>query len=154
MKKALIVSFVLLSGCATAPPADDATAIDNLLSRWQAALRKGDARAVAALVTEDAELWSASALPITGRDAVRQRYSEFFSQYSLNQRFTLEERVIGRDHALLRGIELNQITVKANNSPLQVEQRAMTVLRRDRTGRWRIARVMTNFPSQMTAVTQ
>jgi uncharacterized protein (TIGR02246 family) len=154
VKKALILSLVLVSGCATAPPADDSAAINDLLTRWQTALRKGDARAVANLVTEDAEFWSASAAPIIGRAAVRQRYADFFGQYSLDQRFNVTERVIGGDHAILRGIEVNSLTVKANNSPLQVEQRAMTVLRRDRDGRWRIARGMTNFTSQTTAVTQ
>lgn len=107
---------------------------------------------MANLVTEDAEFWSASANPIIGRDAVRQRYSDFFGQYSLDQQFNVTERIIGRDHAILRGIEVNKLIVKATNSPLQVEQRAMTVLRRDR-GRWRIARGMTNFTSQ-TAVSQ
>jgi uncharacterized protein (TIGR02246 family) len=145
VKKLLILSLVLLSGCATAPPADDSTAVNNLLNRWSAALKKGDARAVASMVTEDAEFWSAGAPPLIGREAVKKRFEEFFAQYVLVQEFEEVDRTTGRDHIIVRGIEHNFLTAKATNEKLETAQRAMSIIRRDRDGRWRFARGMTNF---------
>lgn len=118
--------------------------IDATFSEWEAAGRRGDAEAMAALVTEDAEFWSAGRPAMRGREAVIAAFVVAFAQYDVEQRWERVERIVAGDWAFERGIEHNVVTKRSDGTRIEVTQRAFSVLHREADGRWRFARGMTN----------
>src|SRR5215813_12218207 len=118
--------------------------IDRTLAEWAAALAKGDLALVCSLVTEDAEFWTHGAAPLVGRRAVESALRPLLEAYRFSQRFDEQERCLGPDWCLLRGVEHNTLEPRKGGPPREVKQRAFSMLRRERDGRWRFARGMTN----------
>jgi uncharacterized protein (TIGR02246 family) len=121
------------------------SSIDDALRLWKEALASSDATQVAALVTGDAEFWSHGSPAVTGKPAVEALFAKFFDQYAFEQEFEEIERIVSGDVALVRGTETNVLRPRAGGSAVTIAQRAFTVLRRDRDGRWLFARGMTNL---------
>jgi uncharacterized protein (TIGR02246 family) len=128
------------------PPIEDASAneIDRTLTEWAAAVEDGDAQALVALVSEDAEFWTHGAAPMTGREELENAFVAFFNQYDAVQRFQESERTVAGDIAFLRGEEVNILTPKTGGEVFEYRQRAFSVMRRGDDGRWRFWRGMTN----------
>ena len=122
-------------------------AIERLFRDWADAGRRGDAQALAQLVTEDAEFWSHGAAPLKGRDEVVSRMTTFFESYEIDQGFERQEIVISGDLAFVRGMEVNRITPRDGAPALEIRQRAFSILFRGPDG-WRFARGMTNRPPE------
>lgn len=123
-------------------------AIDTLFREWAEAGRRGDARAMAHLVTEDAEFWSQAAPPLKGRDEVVTRMTAFFETYEIDQGFERQELVISGDLAFVRGMEINRVTPRDGAPALEIRQRAFSVLFREPDGTWKFARGMTHKPPE------
>ncbi|HBL29208.1 MAG TPA: hypothetical protein DD490_20450 [Acidobacteria bacterium] len=128
----------------------DLEAIDKLFLDWTEAGRRQDAGALAQMVTEDGEFWAHEAPPLRGREALVVRMTEFYETYDIDQSFEREEIVISGDLAFVRGIEVNRVTVRddADAPPLEIRQRAFSVLFRGADGAWRFARGMTHKPPE------
>lgn len=123
-------------------------AIEQLFRDWMEAGRRGDAQALAQMVTEDAEFWSHGAAPIRGRDDLISRMTGFFAAYELDQGFERQEMVLSGDLAFVRGMELNRVVPRDGSPPMEIRQRAFSVLFRGPDGVWRFARGMTNRPPE------
>lgn len=123
---------------------DNDVEIDRLFAEWKAAGRRGDAEAMAAMVTEDAEFWSHGMPTMRGRDTVRQSFLAAMATYDIEQEWESLERFHGEGWVLDRGIERNAVTRKADGVRTEVIQRGFTLLRRDPDGQWRFARGITN----------
>lgn len=119
-------------------------AIDQLFREWAEAGRRGDARAMAQMVTEDAEFWSHGAAPLKGRDEVVARMTTFFEGYEIDQGFERQEIVLSGDLAFVRGMEINRVVPRDGAPVLEIRQRAFSILFREPEGPWRFARGMTN----------
>lgn len=119
-------------------------AIEKLFRDWADAGRRGDAQAMAQMVTEDAEFWTHGAPPLKGRGEVVPRMASFFESYEIDQGFERQEIVISGDLAFIRGMEINRITPRDGAPPMEIRQRAFSVLFREADGNWRFARGMTN----------
>ena len=125
----------------------DEEAIGDLFRDWAAAGRRGDAAALATLVTEDFELWTQGAAAVRGREAVHATLAAFFERFELDQGFEREELLLDGGLAVVRGVEVNRVTPRhglPSRAPLEIRQRAFSVLRREADGAWRFARGMTN----------
>jgi uncharacterized protein (TIGR02246 family) len=118
--------------------------IDLTFAEWKAAGRRGDAEAMAALVTEDGEFWSHGRPALKGREAVRQAFLAAVAEYDIEQEWESVERIIAGDWALDRGIERNVVIKKSDGTRIEVTQRGFSVLRKESDGWWRFARGMTN----------
>jgi uncharacterized protein (TIGR02246 family) len=118
--------------------------IDQTLAEWASALADGDIVRISGLVTEDAEFWTQGAAPLTGRGAVAAAVAPILAAYKFSQRFDVHERCLGLDWVLLRGTEINTVEPRNGGPSAEIRQRAFSVLRRERDGRWRFARGMTN----------
>jgi uncharacterized protein (TIGR02246 family) len=118
-------------------------AIEKLFQDWAEAGRRGDARALAQLVAEDAEFWSHGAPTLKGRDEVVSRMTTFFAAYEIDQGFERQEMVISGDLAFVRGMEINRVTPRDGAAVMEIRQRAFSVLFRGPDG-WKFARGMTN----------
>jgi uncharacterized protein (TIGR02246 family) len=123
-------------------------AIERLFQEWAEAGKRGDAEAMAEMVTEDAEFWSQGVAPLLGRESVRTRMAPFFETYEIDQGFERQEMVVSGDLAFVRGMEVNRVTPRDGAPPLEIRQRAFSVLFRGTDGRWRFARGMTNKPPE------
>ena len=118
--------------------------IDVTLRQWASALAEGDLPLLASLVTEDAEFWTHGAASLVGRDALVEAFRPFLEEHTLRQSFEVQERCLGHDWALLRGVETNVLEPRNGGEERVVRQRAFSMLRREGDGRWRFARGMTN----------
>ncbi len=123
-------------------------AIEKLFYDWAEAGRRGDAHAMAHMVTEDAEFWSHGAAPLKGRDEVVSRMATFFEGYEIDQGFERQEIVISGDLAFVRGMEINRVTPRDGAPSMEIRQRALSILFREPDGAWRFARGMTNKPPE------
>ena len=128
MRCALLLLFLLRPAAHTP---------DQLFADWAAAMSRGDADALASMVTEDAEFWSHDRPPLIGRDAVAAAFREVFATYKVEQRWERVERIATPDLIVERGIEVNTV------GGTTYRARAFTVLRRGSDGRWRFARGIT-----------
>lgn len=123
-------------------------AIESLFQAWAEAGRRGDAPALAQLVTADAEFWTHGAAPLNGRDEVVSRMTTFFESYEIEQGFERQEIVISGNLAFVRGMEVNRVTPRDGAPVLEIRQRAFSVLFREPDGAWKFARGMTNKPPE------
>ena len=122
--------------------------IDKLFRDWAEAGRRGDAHAMAQMVTEDAEFWTHGAAPLKGREEVVSRMSTFFESYEIDQGFERQELVVSGDLAFVRGMEINRVTPRDGTPTMEIRQRALSVLFRGSDGAWKFARGMTNRPPE------
>ena len=120
-------------------------AIEQLFRDWADAGRRGDAHAMAQMVTEDAEFWTHGAPPLKGRGEVVSRMTSFFESYEIDQGFERQEIVISGDLAFVRGMEINRVTPRDGAPAMEIRQRALSILFREPDG-WKFARGMTNKP--------
>jgi ketosteroid isomerase-like protein len=66
------------------------------------------------------------------------------ARFDVVQRFDAVETVICGEWAFERGVERMTVTPIGGGTPRSASQRALLILRRDASGRWRYARGMTN----------
>ena len=118
----------------------EAEKIDRLFHEWAEAVHRGDANALADLMTEDAEFWSQGTAPLKGREETIARMAAFFQGYGLHQVFERTEIVVSGDLAFVRGMEVNHIIPHDGAPPMEVRQRAFSILFRGPDGAWRFAR--------------
>lgn len=123
-------------------------AIEKLFRDWAEAGRRGDAHAMAEMVTEDAEFWSHGAAPLQGREAVAPRMAAFFQSYEIDQDFERQELVVAGGLAFVRGMEINRVKPRDGTPQMEIRQRAFSILFRGEDGVWRFARGMTNKPAE------
>ncbi len=123
-------------------------AIERLFRDWAEAGRRGDAQAMAQMVTEDAEFWTHGAAALKGREEVVTRMAAFFESYAIDQGFERQEVVISGDLAFVRGMEVNRVTPRDDAPAMEIRQRAFSVLFRGPDGAWLFARGMTNKPPE------
>ena len=118
--------------------------IDALRDAWVAAVRAGNAAALADLVTADYEVWTHGAPAMRGPDVVVAAMGAALARHSVDQAFEAVETVVSGEWAFQRGIERIEATPRDGSAPLTATQRAFLILHRGRDGRWRYARGMTN----------
>src|SRR5262245_50033613 len=97
--------------------------IDRTLAEWAAALAQGDLDLIAGLVTEDAEFWTHGTAPLVGRRAVQGALKRVLEGYRFSQSFHEEERCLGPDWSLLRGVEYNTLEPREGGPQRHVRQR-------------------------------
>jgi uncharacterized protein (TIGR02246 family) len=118
--------------------------IDDLFAAWKDAVKRDDVDTIVSLMTEDAEFWSHDTPAMKGRESSRQVMASFLANFSLEQEFDEVERIVEGGWAFVRGVEHNVVTPRAGGAPIEVKQRAFSIIRLDADGSWRFARGMTN----------
>ena len=118
--------------------------IEALREAWVAAVRTGNAAALADLVTADYEAWTHGAPAMRGPEIVVAVMSVALARHSVEQAFEAMETVVSGDWAFQRGIERIRATPRDGGAPVTATQRALLILHRGGDGRWRYARGMTN----------
>ncbi len=121
-------------------------AVGRLLARWAGAVAVGNLDRIADLVAPDGEFWSPGAAPLVGRKAVRAAFAGILERYRFEQYFECAEIVVRDDLAFVRGIEHNRLHPRDGGAPIEKQQRAFSILRREADGEWRFWRGMTHLP--------
>lgn len=128
------------------PQPDDKQAIRKLTEDWLAAIRTKDIARLTNMVTEDAVFLPPGLPPIRGKRAVEAMYNSFFPQFtSIEQTVAIEEVTVAGDWAFAWGTERLELVPKAAGaSPIQMEGKGMSILRRQPDGSWKFARGINN----------
>jgi uncharacterized protein (TIGR02246 family) len=134
-------------GVAAAPDSVERAKAEIAAARdaFWAAHAKGDAKALAGLLTEDARLLAPGMEDVSGRQAIEAAAAQMFQSLTVED-FTIEssELAVHGDSA----VELSTYseTLRPKDGPAaSVKGRYLIVWRRDRTGRWKVHRNMFNF---------
>jgi uncharacterized protein (TIGR02246 family) len=125
--------------------------IAELHARWARAIERGDAAALADLVTEDYEVWANGTPALTGRAAVTDAMRGALARYDVAPAFDSLELIVAGDWAFERGIEQMRVAPRTGGDAQTRTQRALLLMRRDEDGRWRYARGMRNAPPDVPA---
>jgi uncharacterized protein (TIGR02246 family) len=134
------------SGAAHLARSQDETAIKQVAESFKRAFNAGDAKAVAALYTEDAEIIDELEEKIQGRPSIQQFYSAIFEERKgATIEISFESlRFLGPD----AGHETGQTRLKpAGGEPATV--RDYTVLYVKQGGRWLYSSVREEFPDKL-----
>ena len=116
---------------------DDERRIRDLVQTWMTASKAGDIAAVLALMTEDVVFMTPGRPPFGKRQFAAD--SEKMKNVALDGRAEIQELEIVGDRAYLRNHI--QITVTAPGAPpKRLSGYAMTILRKEADGQWRLAR--------------
>ncbi|HEY7441927.1 MAG TPA: SgcJ/EcaC family oxidoreductase [Vicinamibacterales bacterium] len=128
-----------------AEPNVDRTTIQGLMIRWAAAIRAKDATALAAMVTEDAVFLPPGFPPIRGKHSIEVMYKTFFPQFSrVELNSEVEELEVAGDWAFVWGSETMVLVPQSGGSPIEMQGRGMSILKRQLDGSWKIARGINN----------
>ena len=122
--------------------------IYHLLHAWRSAIKDSNAKKVASLVTEAAEFWPNGASPLKGRAALEEAFRPFLAEYKFSQDYECYELTIRGDIAFIRGLERNTKIPRKGGDTITTRQRAFSVIRQSKDGRWLFSRGMTNLPAK------
>jgi uncharacterized protein (TIGR02246 family) len=132
-----------------APESADEAAVRKTAEEFAKAFNKGDAKAMAALFTKDAEYDGPDDEPIRGRDALEKAYADFFKK---NPKATIDVkiesiRLIGHHTAVEEGSLL--LRLPGDKEPAESEYSVLHVKEDDG---WRMATVREWVPDPATLV--
>lgn len=123
----------------------DRQAIQQLMADWTAAVRAKDVSTLTTMVTEDAVFLPPGFPPIRGKQAVERMYTGFFPQFSsVEQTAVVEELEVAGDWAFAWGSEHMILVPQTGGSPIHLQGKGMSILKRQSDGSWKIARGITN----------
>jgi uncharacterized protein (TIGR02246 family) len=144
----LFVVLLTVLGCATRQGSDQRRSeIEEARSAFWEAHGRGDARALAALVTEDAILMAPGMPDIRGRGAIRNTAEQMFAALSISD-FKIERSEIEvlRDTAY-EVTSYSETLRPTGGKPDSVQGRYLIVWKRGRDGVWRVHRNLFNMAS-------
>ena len=145
-----LVIVTLIAGCAPAPlashPASPAErqAITDANARIVAAIRKGDAAAIANEFAPDATLLPAGMPAVPGRDSIQKLFGALLSAAGITDAsITTQDVVVSGDVAIEVGA--NSITItKAGAAQITAAGKYVVVWKRQADGTWKIQRDISN----------
>jgi len=123
--------------------------IYQLFKSWRNAIKESDPKKIASLVTKDAEFWSNGAPPLKGRLALENAFRPFLAKFIFSQEYECYELIVRGDIAFIRGLEHNKKIPREGGPPIITKQRAFSVIRQTKDGKWLFARGMTNLPKSL-----
>lgn len=119
------------------------TAIRRTIQNIIAADNARDLERVVALYAQDAVLLPPGLPPISGRDAIRERYRGLYANSLPNLNQSIEEITVRDDWAYVRGRTFGLFPAGPNQPARQIDDKFVMILTRD-GGEWRVARLMWN----------
>jgi uncharacterized protein (TIGR02246 family) len=117
----------------------DEREIREVHSAWIDAVNSGDLDRLLALMADDAVFLTPSQAPF-GRDGFSANFSAAHQQVRIRCSSELEEVVVVGEVAYTRSRDALSVTPRAGGEAAQLAGHRMTVYRRQRDGRWLLAR--------------
>jgi uncharacterized protein (TIGR02246 family) len=153
--KTLLLATILFSSMRAAVGARDAhpeqadqprdlAAIQQVTSGIIAADNRGDADAVMQFYADDSVLLPPNDAPVAGKDVIRARYESGFRHFRFAISSSSDETHVFGDWAFDRGTTSGETVPKGAEAPRQIHDKYVMILHRERSGAWKIARLMWN----------
>ena len=149
----LLVAAVATASCTSStPPRDttaETTALNALRTQFQTAFNAGDADAVIRSYASDAVLMPSHHGQVTGAEAIRGFFAEFFGQMTPQLTLTSAELQIAGDWAFDRGTYSMTLTPNAGGAPIVDRGKYLVILHRQPDGAWKLTRDIDNSDMPM-----
>jgi uncharacterized protein (TIGR02246 family) len=120
----------------------DLTPIRDVAHRWAAAVRERNTRELAALMTDDVVVIHGDGRVVAGREAVLADFAVAFDRFHVDQTMEFEETIVAGEWAVDRANVSTALLALESRETRHVLSRTLTILRKDDTGGWRVARTM------------
>ena len=121
--------------------------MNALIANYMVAVNSSDADGVAALYSADALLMPPDALPIRGREAIRQNMLQTFEIADLEVQLQIKETEFSGELAYVHGTFLLTVSPKDGTQPTESEGNWVRLMRREPNGRWLVAYWLWNLES-------
>lgn len=139
----------------SATPADPEAIREIIKVRdaWTAAVKAKDVDRLISLLTDDIVMMHPNRPAIIGLAANRADLIAAFERFQVDQTVVSDEVVVAGDWAFDRSRATTMLTPLAGGAPVTVLSKAITILRRQLDGSWKIARVIGNLdhPAEKSA---
>ncbi len=132
---------------AVEPSIGDEDALNSLIADYMVAMNSSDADGVAVLYAADAVRMPPDALPIRGRESIRQNVADAFEVSDLNVQMQVQETEFSGELAYVRGTFLVTVTPKDGSPVTESEGNWMRLMRREPDGQWLVAYSLWNLQS-------
>jgi uncharacterized protein (TIGR02246 family) len=153
----LLVSAVGCAGAlafSCAPPARqdarvsseaDLTAIGKIRESYVAAHNDGDATRLIGLWTDDAVFMPMDEPTLTGKEAIRDHFQEFFDQVPSQVAVTADETRVAGDWAFERGTEAVTMEAEQGREAVRMTVKYLCIFQKQTDGSWKYARYIYNL---------
>ena len=141
----LVLLFIVACAPAAEEPVGEAStteadveAIQKTLADFEAAFNAGEVETLLTFYTVDTIIMPPNQPSVTGRDALRRWFQDFFSQFEVNQFTTSQEDVsVTRDRAYSRGVFSWNLSPKEGGQPVQDTAKWIAIWQRGPDGSWK-----------------
>lgn len=149
LRTVCLISVALLAAtcqaAANAPaPAEDEAAIKSLFDKHSTAFNDGDAAAVAALFTDDAEMIPPDRSPLAGTDMIHWGLNIAFDLFKAKITGSSLEVEIAGDWAFTRRAYTMTLTATTSGEEMEITANWLEILKRQPDGSWKISLEMVN----------
>ena len=110
--------------------------------RWSTAVANADIAALGELMTDDIVVIHGNGRMLQGKEAVTADLVRGLADVRIVQSVRSEETVVTGEWAFDRASVQTVITPRSGNESKQWDSRTVTILRRDHSGQWRVARAI------------
>lgn len=125
-------------------PIADLQAIEQLAADWRSGWLAGDVDALIALFADDPVLLAQGQPAVTGRDAIRSLYEAVLSEFRFTSETTLNEVDACGDLGYVWSTYRLSATPKGRGNSITSAGKSVFIVRRQRNGTWKIARLIDN----------
>jgi uncharacterized protein (TIGR02246 family) len=123
---------------------DDIAAIKQLAARWRAGWLAGDADALVSLYADRPVLMPQGRPAIFGKAAIRSLYRAVLGEVQIESQGALREVEAAGDWGYFWSTYSLRATPKSGGEPIRSKGKSVFIVRRQRDGAWRIARLIDN----------
>ena len=127
---------------------DDEDAVREIIKvrdSWTAAVKAKDVERLISLLADDIVMMHPNRPAIIGLAANRVDLLSAFEKFHVDQTVVSDEIVVSGEWAFDRSRATSTLTPAAGGAPVTVRSKAITILRRQPDGSWKIARVIGNL---------
>ncbi len=117
-------------------------AIVAVRNAWLAAIKARDADALTALVTDDVVVVHGNGRCVVGKNAVEADFLAGFANFLVDQEVTFAEITFVGNYVLDIAEVTTSLTPVAGGQAMNVRSQAVTILRSQPDGSWKVARVV------------
>jgi uncharacterized protein (TIGR02246 family) len=118
----------------------DEQSIRNLIALWHSATAAGDVDTVLDLMTDDVVFLSAGQPPMRGRETFATGLRGLLSHRRIESTFEVQEIIVSGDLAYAWTQLRVRIITRENGEAISREGNALSILRREADGAWRVTR--------------
>ena len=120
----------------------EVNAIRQVAVRWAQAVAASNLAELRQLMTEDIVVVHGNGRLLSGKQAVLADFSASFERYRVNQEVVSEETVVAGDWAFDRARVRTAVSARDSGESKEFVSRTLTILRREPTRGWCVARAI------------